>query len=120
MNFNINSFLKHKAVFCKIPYNNLNINISKVLFKNGLVSHYKKYMSFNNVYIILYFKYFENKNVIRDIKIISKSSRAVTTNNKNMKFKKNSLLLSTSNGFYIQSNYRSYRIGGKVMFFINC
>ena len=115
---NIKNSILHNSLFCKLPYSNYNFKISKVLYKNGLVSHYKILKT--KKIILLYLKYYNNINVIRDFKILSTSSKYISTNSKVLIYRKNSLLVSTSKGIFLSNNVKNYNIGGKVLFFINC
>lgn len=117
---NIKQSILHNSLVSTISYTKFNLNLIKLLLKNGLISHYKKVTKKNKTYYRLFLKYYEQKNVIRDLISIHKLRRPIFTNNKNLKKKNQSLLVSTSKGFLLQSDLKRYNIGGSAFYFINC
>ena len=117
---NIKQSILHNSLVSTFSCTKFNLNLIKLLLKNGLISHYKKINKKNNFYFRIFLKYYEQKNVIRDIVSVHKLRRPVSTNNKNIKKKKQSLLVSTSKGFLLQSDLQRYNIGGNAFYFINC
>jgi ribosomal protein S8 len=118
---NIKQSFLHMSLYSTLPHSKFNLLLCKVLYRSGLINYYKVLFKNNKKYLLVYLKYFKNRSVITDLKSISKSSRYITTKNKNVFNKKQSLLISTSNkGLYFKSINKKYRIGGNALTFINC
>jgi ribosomal protein S8 len=115
---NIKNAIMRNSLVSKLSFTKYNIKICKLLYCNGLLTHYK--ILKNKKIILLFLKYFNNKNVIRDLKLLSTNNKLISTNSKNLIFKKNSLLVSTSKGIFLSNGIKNYNIGGKSLFFINC
>lgn len=117
---NIKQSILHNSLVTTFSYTKFNLNLIKLLLKSGLISHYKKISKGSKFFYRIFLKYYEQRNVIRDIIPVHKHRRPVSTNNKNIKKKNQSLLVSTSKGFLLQSDLKRYNIGGNVFYFINC
>jgi ribosomal protein S8 len=117
---NIKQSFLHNSLVSTFAYTKFNLNLIKLLLKNGLISHYKRVFKNKNNYYRVFLKYYEQKNVIRDLTSIHKLRRPISTNNKNVKKLRQSLLVSTNKGFLLQSDLKQYHIGGNVFYFINC
>lgn len=117
---NLKQSILHNSLTATISYTNLNLQILKLLVKEGLLTHYKKVFKNEKYYYRAFLRYYGSNNAIKDLKVLRKTRKNTTNNSKEMTYKKQSLLLSTSNGFSLQSNIKNYSIGGSVFFFINC
>ena len=117
---NIKQSILHNSLTSTIRCTKLNLNILKLLFKEGLITHYKKVVKKKNVLYRIFLRYYGSNNIITDIKNLYKSRKNFTYSNKKKYNLKQSVLLSNSNGLNMQFNKKNYSIGGKPFFFINC
>jgi ribosomal protein S8 len=117
---NIKQSILHSSLTSTISYTKFNFELVQILFKNGLITHYKKVYKKNKLYFRIFLRYYETSNVIRDIRPLYKSRRLRSTSDKNFKKIQQSLLVSTSKGLMLQSDLKTYSIGGNVFYFINC
>lgn len=118
------------SLFTIIEFNCINIELTKLFFRNGLITHYSVYFKqtnsnteFHKKFIILYFKVYESLNTIRNINIISKPGRRIYLKKKDLfhsygKF--NFCVVSTSMGFYTINELRQIGIGGELLMEIDC
>lgn len=109
--------------FCiNIELNKKNINISRYLFKNGLINSYV--LNKANKKILLHFSYFYNKKPILYVKKISNPGRKVYISCKSLKtlllYKNHFLILSTDQGIFNNREAVSKNVGGELLFFIKC
>lgn len=94
--------------------------VLKLLYEQGFIQNYYASILKNKIYI--FFRYFENKSVIKSLRIFSKSSRPLYIKNKNIwRFSKNSgsLVISTKFGILSHEDCLKLGVGGKLLFFIS-
>lgn len=92
----------------------------KLLYNQGFIQNF--YVSPLRKKIYIFFRYFENKSVIKNLRVFSKSSRPLYLKNKHIwKFSKNSgvLVFSTKFGMLSHEECLKLGVGGKVLFFIS-
>ena len=67
-----------KNVSVRVKYSVLSLDICKILYRDGWISSYNIMSSdvIKGVGIIVYFKFFDNKKVLSDIKLFSTPSRS--------------------------------------------
>lgn len=120
--------------YAVLNYTIINLDLTKVLYRNGLISHYNiqtsNFCKGHSLYkpksfqlIVIYFKYYDSFNAIRDIKQISKSGRRIYITNKDMfnSYSKYSFsIISTSFGFYTINELRQLGIGGELLIELIC
>jgi small subunit ribosomal protein S8 len=118
------------SLFTIIEYSDINLDLTKVFFRNGLISHYSVYIknkdlnrNISNKVIIMYFKIVDSSNTIRNIQMLSKPGRRIYIKKKDLfhsygKF--NFCIVSTSMGFYTINELRQIGIGGELLMEIDC
>jgi small subunit ribosomal protein S8 len=122
----VNQACKKKSTYAVVEYNTLNIELSKLLFRNGLLTHYffyDKLSKYKHKVIVLYFKFSDIHNSIRFIKQISKPGRRIYVSKQNVFHtfgKYNFSVLSTSMGFFTLNEVRQIGIGGELLMEIDC
>ena len=107
-----------------VPFNRLSIEFLKILYKEGFIQSFyiQKSSSFlldKNYQIKVVLRFFYNKPIISNLKIISTPSF-----NKYLKFKdlcklsdkKNVLFFSTSKGLLTSFDCKKQRVGGTLLF----
>ncbi|MDH3004787.1 MAG: 30S ribosomal protein S8 [Candidatus Shikimatogenerans sp. JK-2022] len=108
-----------KKRYVKVNYSNINLNITKVLYRNYYIKKYKIYKFKKNYNKIkIYLRYINNESVIKKIERISKPSLR-----KYLKYKKiykvlngyGISIISTSLG--VMTGYEAYskQIGGEIL-----
>lgn len=108
------------SMYCIVNYNTISVKLTKLLYRNGLISHYRVYINNNRLSIILYFKFLNSKNIIQEINYF-KIPLFITNHNIYNRYGKDSLLvLSTSYGFFTSQELRQIGIGGEVVMEIRC
>jgi small subunit ribosomal protein S8 len=122
----VNQACLKRSTYATIEYHSLTLQLCKLFFRNGLLTHY--YIShdlhnYNKIVIILFFKYSHEHNSIRFIKQISKPGRRLYVSKQNVfhafgKF--NFSVVSTSMGFYTLNEVRQLGIGGELLMEIDC
>jgi small subunit ribosomal protein S8 len=113
-----------KKLYFEILLNNFDFKIIYCLYKYGFINgllliDYKKY--------IIFFKYINNKSIIRNIKQISKPGKRIYlnyfkfNNTRSIYFKKLNgfLLISTNKGLLIDELLNLKNIGGEVILKVN-
>ena len=113
---NINLGIKRRLRFIYIKYNILNLNIIKILYKNGAIRTY----TIKNKKIAIYFKYFLKKKSLK-LEIISTpgNRKFITNNNLSSYYNKNNfsgfLILSTSKGIFTSNCLLLNHISGEIL-----
>jgi ribosomal protein S8 len=113
-----------KKLFLEIFLNKFEFKIIYNLYKFGFINGL---LLLNNIKYIIYFKYINNKNIIRNLKQISKKGKRLYINIldfnklKNNYFKKLNgfLLITTSKGLVFDEFINLKNIGGEVILKIN-
>ena len=92
------------------------INILNILLKEGLIRSYKISKKNKNI-IYIYFKYKNNKSILKQISRISKPSRRIYIKNKDLFTlnKKGIYILSTSFGIFTNLQAKKINIGGELI-----
>jgi len=108
-----NGLLKN-AVYCIVPYNHFYISICTILVSDGFISGYQIINS--NIHI--FFKYFDNSNIIQDIIQISKPGRRIYYSDLYLtsKYRHKFFIVSTNKGIFNANCLESLGIGGEVLF----
>jgi small subunit ribosomal protein S8 len=108
------SNLKHEFILIKVSLSNLQIIES--LYAEGFVQSYK--INGNRLFVKL--RYFFNKSILKNLKIISTPSkdRFLTLKNISRLSNKNvTLFFSTNLGILTLAKCKSFGVGGKVLFY---
>lgn len=103
----------------KIPYSKINEQVVDILVKNGYLENSDKKGRSPKKIIDIKLKYDDNKGVINDIRLISKSSRRVYIGYKDIRPSKQGyglLVLSTPKGIMTGKEARKSKMGGELMF----
>lgn len=117
--------LKNAAFYHKeyilIPYNKHYIKYLLAFYKEGCIQSFTIFIDDNNIkQIKIYLRLLYNKMLLKDLKIISKSSLKKYINYKNLsKFSynvKKTLFLSTNKGIVSTFFCKKYKIGGKLYY----
>lgn len=112
--------IKSNHLCIGMPMNKSNKNICKYLFKIGLIDSYV--VSFKR--LIIYFSSLYEKKPILYIKKISVPSRRVYISffelDKNYRRRRNLFILSTSKGILTNKEAIKHKIGGELLFLIQC
>ena len=122
----VNQASKRNSIYAVVDHSVLNVELTKVLFRNGFLTHYAVFSSQHSdvkKYIRLYFKQTESSNPIKSIQQISKPGRRIyiTNNNIFQQFGKFHLcLVSTSMGIYTLNELRQIGVGGELLASIEC
>lgn len=122
----VNQSCKKNAIYTVIDYSILNLELTKVLFRNGFLTHYTIVTTEtkeSKKFISIYFKQTELINPIKSMKQISKPGRRIyiTNNNIFQQFGKYHLcLVSTSMGVYTLNELRQIGVGGELLIDIEC
>lgn len=106
-----------QALSIKIKYAKDFIKILEQLYKEGFIQNY----IVQNKFIIIYFRYYQGKNSIRTLKLLSKPSKTIYLRKKHLWLFNRSnglLLLSTSQGLYSHDRCLELGLGGKVLIFV--
>jgi small subunit ribosomal protein S8 len=103
--------------FISITYNKLNKDLLCLLYKEGFIQSFN--VNLSNQQIEIHLRYSYNKDIFKNLKIISTSSRfnylkysdICKLSNKRFIF-----IVSTSKGFFTGLECKKYHIGGKLCF----
>jgi small subunit ribosomal protein S8 len=110
------SNLKHEFILVKFSFSHLQIVES--LYLEGFIQSYK--VKENSLYLKL--RYFFNKSILKNLKLVSTPSNFRFLNLKNLSRlsnKNSTVFISTSRGVLTLSQCKSLKLGGKVLFIIN-
>lgn len=103
-----------------IPYSGYKANIARALFQEGYIKAYTKKEGTKGAVLELDLMYSkENKPKISDVKRVSKSSRRLYTNVKNIKRVKQGhgrVFLSTPKGILTGEQAKKEMVGGEILF----
>lgn len=101
-----------------IPSSKIKIEILKVLRESSLIENFAEIGKAPKISIEVFLKYSEdNTPYILDVKRISKPSRRVYIENKDINIKKQNLIvLSTSKGIMTAKSAKKQQLGGEVLF----
>jgi len=105
--------------FVRLPFHKNSLKILKILYKEGFIQGFN--VDINNLQIIVYLRFFQNKNVLSNIKFFS-----VPSHQKFISFfdlsrisnKKTFILLTTDNGLLSLIECKNQHLGGKLLFSI--
>lgn len=108
-----------RKTFVNLKFSTSYIKILKILYREGFIQSF--HVDFLNFQIVVYLRFFHNKNALTDIKFFS-----VPSHQKFISFfdlsrissKKTFILLSTHKGLLNLSECKKYKIGGKLLFSI--
>jgi small subunit ribosomal protein S8 len=110
-----------KKEFLVYKYSKIILNIVEVLYKEGFLQSFNIVHQNFFYYIYIYIRYFFNKSILKDLKLLETSSRfsflsyhsllKINTNSKN------TLFISTTNGIMTLQQCKKNKIGGKPMFY---
>ena len=110
----INYSCSSNELFSRIWYTKNNVSFCRLLYKLGFINSF----SVKNFYwIIIFYRFFENKNIIQSIKPISSPGRRVYWSNKQLYlYGHHKLFILSSNKGYITSDAaRLFNIGGELL-----
>jgi ribosomal protein S8 len=100
-----------------VPFTKENLNLIKLLYKEGYINTYS--INMEKIKINIEFSFFEGKRIYNGIKIYYKMSDYYNINiiqlKKIQKKRKKKLLLSTSYGICTSNQAIKYGIGGKII-----
>lgn len=103
----------------KVYFSLLNINLLKVLKKEGYIRHFEEKSLRKGIkYINVELKYFDSKPVIHEIKRISKPGRRIYTKVSDLSLICNGLgisVLSTPKGVMSDYDARKNNVGGEIL-----
>jgi len=130
MNINLIKFLSKlknaslsKQEVISIDYNKLCLDVVKLLYKEGFIQSFSiKKISFGSntqFKIFITLRYFNNKPIFKNLKIVSTPSRLNYLNIKDLSKisnKKIILILSTNRGLLTSLECKKHKIGGKLLF----
>ena len=130
MNINLIKFLSKlknasisKQEVISTDYNNLCLAVVKLLYKEGFIQSFSiKKVSFNpnvELKIFITLRYFNNKPIFKNLRIVSTPSRLNYLNIKDLSKisnKKIVLILSTNKGLLTSLECKKHKIGGKLLF----
>ena len=130
MNINLIKFLSKlknasisKQEVISTDYNNLCLAVVKLLYKEGFIQSFSiKRVSFNSnveLKIFITLRYFNNKPIFKNLRIVSTPSRLNYLNIKDLSKisnKKIVLILSTNKGLLTSLECKKHKIGGKLLF----
>jgi ribosomal protein S8 len=130
MNINLIKFLSKlknasisKQEVVSIDYNKLCLGVVKLLYKEGFIQSFSiKRISFSSnveLKIFITLRYFNNKPIFKNLKIVSTPSRLNYLNIKDLSKisnKKIILILSTNKGLLTSLECKKHKIGGKLLF----
>jgi|TARA_B110000967_G_scaffold209162_1_gene264085 small subunit ribosomal protein S8 len=130
MNINLIKFLSKlknasisKQEVVSIDYNKLCLGVVKLLYKEGFIQSFSiKKISFSSnveLKIFITLRYFNNKPIFKNLKIVSTPSRLNYLNIKDLSKisnKKIILILSTNKGLLTSLECKKHKIGGKLLF----
>ena len=115
------SFSKHEQL--SVDYNKLCLGVVGLLYKEGFIQSFSVKCVFeglnSKLKIFITLRYFNNKSVFKNLKIVSTPSRVNFLNTKDLSKisnKKLVLFLSTSNGLLTSLECKKKNIGGKLLF----
>lgn len=118
----INLGVKSNLFRIDIEYNRKNMTLVRYFYRIGLLNSYSIEKSKRKVTI--YFAYYYNKKPIRCIKRVSNSGRKVFISycilKKLLTLKKQYLILSTDKGILNNREAISKKVGGELLFIIQC
>jgi ribosomal protein S8 len=112
---------KFSSVF--IHKSNLTLSFLNVLYKEGVIRSYN-ILSENQIEVFL--KYYKGVSILKNIKLISTSSRFIYYSIEDISYWKNKylssnsfLVLNTSQKVFSSNELNKYKIGGQVLCIIN-
>lgn len=101
--------------FFLIPFNKMILQILECLYKEGFI---QSFVVLNN-YIKIFLRYYFNKNVFKNLKLISIPSRLIFIQYNNLVKILNRyrfILISTSKGIKTFEECKRLHLGGKILF----
>ena len=101
--------------FFLIPFNKMILQILECLYKEGFI---QSFVVINN-YIKIFLRYYFNKNVFKNLKLISIPSRLIFIQYNNLVKILNRyrfILISTSKGIKTFEECKRLHLGGKILF----
>lgn len=118
----INLGVKSNLFRIDIEYNRKNMTLVRYFYRIGLLNSYS--IEKNKRKVTIYFCYYYNKKPIRCIKRVSTSGRKVYISycilKKLLTLKKQYLILSTDKGILNNREAISKKVGGELLFVIQC
>lgn len=103
-----------KKDFIKQPKTVKNLEILKIFSRLGLIKNFE----INNNQIVIYFKYYNNQAIIKNIKQISKPSKRcyITFNELDKKITEtNIFIISTNKGLLTYQEAKHRKLGGEII-----
>lgn len=120
---NIKIALQKNQLYCTIPYTTFNFQILNTLLKEGYLYAIHVIESPEKIKknIIVKFKYYHNKSVLKYIKLISRPGKKTYWSYKKLKYnlsshKNKKILVSTSLGVISSDQALNEQIGGEIIF----
>ncbi len=112
------SILKKKSTL--LFYNQLTLNIIKILYKEGLIQSYNYEIDSktNTICLKVFLRYNNNKSMLNNIKLMSKSTKHVYLSLNELSFIKERyslLILSTTKGLLTSLECKQKKLGGKLL-----
>ena len=111
-----NAGMAHKEIII-ITYNKINLDLVTLLYTEGFLQSFKVNEKLNIITIFL--RYGNNKNIFKDLKIVSTPSRLIYLKYLDLcklSDKKLLLVFSTDKGFFTGLECKKNKIGGKFLF----
>jgi small subunit ribosomal protein S8 len=112
----LKNFSVQQKEYVYISYNKQYIEVLKILYQQGLIQSYKLQ---KNAIILIVLRYYFNKPIFKDLKIVSKPSNSYYLKLIDLHFlsdKKYKLFISTSKGLLTGMECKQYGLGGKLLF----
>jgi len=110
----VNSCLHLRHSYVKVRLTKFNLNLVKLLESNGYIKSY----TLKAPFIIIFFRYVGNRSSFRMIKLVSKKSKRIFINKKNINILnlKYPHVVSTSEGLFLVGEYYNIDKFGEVIF----
>lgn len=112
---NLKNSSNSKNEFISLKYNSQHLNILEALYREGFIQSYQT----NNNLITVYFRYYQENSLLKNLKSLSKPSNLKYLNFKDINklpSKKATFFLSTAKGILTDYECKKSRIGGKLFF----
>ncbi|MCD6399393.1 30S ribosomal protein S8 [candidate division WOR-3 bacterium] len=117
----IKNAVKSGKKHASIPASGEKKEIAKILFEEGYIANYEFKEDNKQGIIKISFKYVDGEPSISGLKRISKPSRRVYVNTKNIPLVKSGYgvaIISTSKGIMSDANARKNNVGGEVLLYV--
>jgi len=102
-----------------IPFNRLSLELVKCLYKEGFIQSFNITTSTNQQKITVFLRFFYNKGLLKDLKIISTpsfTSYLTLQDIYKLTNKKTVMFFSTNKGILTNLECKKYQLGGSLLF----